>query len=189
MTQEEIKIELEELAVRFSEGWHEGIKIDASDIMLLNMAAQALAQTQEPVVCRPRLERVKGNDFEEWRKNISPELYAAGDAVLCWVNEGDLCMPPPQRTKQNFCPRCGKRTADLTTIHTCTPPQENTWIGSGDLKDSNAYLTPPQRTWVGLTAEEKKNIFLKWYGKLYTYTKQVQAVMDSVEAKLKEKNT
>jgi hypothetical protein len=27
---------------------------------------------------------------------------------------------------RNFCPRCGKRTADLTTIHTCTPPRENT---------------------------------------------------------------
>ena len=26
----------------------------------------------------------------------------------------------------NFCERCGKRTADLTIIHTCTPPQENT---------------------------------------------------------------
>jgi hypothetical protein len=26
--------------------------------------------------------------------------------------------------ERNFCPRCGKRTADLTTIHTCTPPQE-----------------------------------------------------------------
>lgn len=25
----------------------------------------------------------------------------------------------------NFCERCGKRTADLTTIHTCTPPQES----------------------------------------------------------------
>jgi hypothetical protein len=24
---------------------------------------------------------------------------------------------------QNFCPRCGKRTPDLTTIHTCTPPR------------------------------------------------------------------
>ena len=24
----------------------------------------------------------------------------------------------------NFCPRCGKRTADLTTIHTCTPPPQ-----------------------------------------------------------------
>jgi hypothetical protein len=32
----------------------------------------------------------------------------------------------PQRTEQNFCPRCGKRTPDLITIHTCTPPRENT---------------------------------------------------------------
>jgi hypothetical protein len=31
---------------------------------------------------------------------------------------------PTQRTEQNFCSRCGKRTADLTTIHTCTPPQD-----------------------------------------------------------------
>jgi hypothetical protein len=43
--------ELEELAGKFSEGWHEGIKIDASDIMLLSQAAQALAQPeQEPVI-------------------------------------------------------------------------------------------------------------------------------------------
>ena len=35
--------------------------------------------------------------------------------------------PRTQRTEQNFCPRCGKRTKDLTHIHTCTPPpQENT---------------------------------------------------------------
>ena len=26
--------------------------------------------------------------------------------------------------ERNFCSRCGKRTADLTVIHTCTPPQE-----------------------------------------------------------------
>ena len=26
--------------------------------------------------------------------------------------------------ERNFCERCGKRTRDLTTIHTCTPPQE-----------------------------------------------------------------
>ena len=25
--------------------------------------------------------------------------------------------------ERNFCERCGKRTADLTVIHTCTPPQ------------------------------------------------------------------
>ena len=35
-----------------------------------------------------------------------------------------LYTTPPQRTEErNFCPRCGKRTADLTVIHTCTPPQ------------------------------------------------------------------
>lgn len=27
-----------------------------------------------------------------------------------------------QQEDRNFCPRCGKRTADLITIHTCTPP-------------------------------------------------------------------
>jgi hypothetical protein len=42
-----------------------------------------------------------------------------------------LCGPyttppaqPPQRIEQNFCSRCGKRTPDLITIHTCTPPQD-----------------------------------------------------------------
>ena len=33
---------------------------------------------------------------------------------------------PVQPEERNFCPRCGKRTADLTVIHTCTPPRENT---------------------------------------------------------------
>jgi len=32
--------------------------------------------------------------------------------------------PPQPAQERNFCPRCGKRTADLTVIHTCTPPQE-----------------------------------------------------------------
>ena len=50
------------------------------------------------------------------------------------IDQGDLCdvhywQAKAQRTEQNFCSRCGKRTADLTTIHTCTPPQENTWVG------------------------------------------------------------
>jgi NADH pyrophosphatase NudC (nudix superfamily) len=26
--------------------------------------------------------------------------------------------------EQNFCSRCGKRTIDLKTIHTCTPPRD-----------------------------------------------------------------
>ena len=34
--------------------------------------------------------------------------------------EARLVKPTEPR---NFCPRCGKRTADLTVIHTCTPPE------------------------------------------------------------------
>ena len=40
------------------------------------------------------------------------------------LKTGDLLYT--HADERNFCPRCGKRTADPTTIHTCTPPQENT---------------------------------------------------------------
>ena len=42
----------------------------------------------------------------------------------------------------NFCERCGKRTADLTTIHTCTPPQEALYgINQDDWKDVVAAIS------------------------------------------------
>ena len=50
-----------------------------------------------------------------------------------WVGSGDLedsnayqTQPAQPEQERNFCSRCGKRTPDLTTIHTCTPPQEST---------------------------------------------------------------
>jgi hypothetical protein len=55
---------------------------------------------------------------------ISPEAHAD-----C---EGEYNVPlydaPPKQEPRNFCSRCGKRTPDPTTIHTCTPPRglENT---------------------------------------------------------------
>ena len=62
---------------------------------------------------------------------------------VAWMNKHGACMSsllkevgatggeyttplytaPPKPTAQNFCSRCGKRTPDLTTIHTCTPPR------------------------------------------------------------------
>jgi hypothetical protein len=63
--------------------------------------------------------------------------------------------------ERNFCPRCGKRTND---IHTCTPPQ---------------------RTWVGLTDEERDAIeaaTLDLHGVPKFFA-------TAIEAKLKEKNT
>ena len=76
---------------------------------------------------------------------------------------------------------------DIASILACRdmldaqPVPPRTWVGSGDLEDSNAYLTPPQRTWVGLTAEERIEID-------HLALSRVQAVQ-MTEAKLKEKNT
>jgi hypothetical protein len=49
---------------------------------------------------------------------------SSGNVASMWVTP--VKATPPQRTEQNFCPRCGKRTKDLTHIHTCTPPREGT---------------------------------------------------------------
>ena len=51
-----------------------------------------------------------------WDKNQCNRYDLATTAI----NEA-LAQPEQER---NFCERCGKRTADLTVIHTCTPPQE-----------------------------------------------------------------
>jgi hypothetical protein len=47
------------------------------------------------------------------------------DANCVWTDHHPHCKLA-QPEERNFCQRCGKRTADLTTIHTCTPPQVNT---------------------------------------------------------------
>ena len=40
--------------------------------------------------------------------------------------------------ERNFCPRCGKRTADPATIHTCTPPliDPNKWAFDNGLEST-----------------------------------------------------
>jgi hypothetical protein len=66
MSREAMKFALEALAVKFSEGWHEGIKIDASDIMLLNDAAQALAEQPARQALDKKAENARelGLDYE-----------------------------------------------------------------------------------------------------------------------------
>ena len=176
-----------------------------------------------------------------------------------------LYTTPPQRTEErNFCPRCGKRTADLTVIHTCTPPQpeqepvawklmprdatdsmlkamdecstegydERLYAGhaasvymaawdeaptlaqpeqepvaylcenaighkyfgwkkpSSTYKPIALYTTPPQRTWVGLTDEDKKQIAKEAnYNWEMTTGEYAERIGRLTEAKLKELNT
>jgi hypothetical protein len=74
MEREELKLELKNLADRFSEGWHEGIKIDASDIMLLNEAAQALAQRTWVGLTKKEVHDLYESDYVLFHQRIEAKL-------------------------------------------------------------------------------------------------------------------
>ena len=72
---------------------------------------EALAQPEQEPVAHCKVRPLRGDES-------FPKVE------IDWVNRpvpGPLYTNPPQRTEQNFCSRCGKRTND---IHTCTPPKD-----------------------------------------------------------------
>jgi hypothetical protein len=77
---------------------------------------------------------VTGRGYVVWRDvfegnmkcSLDEAITAHTQAVFVFEDDAsNYCdfknTHPPQRTEQNFCSRCGKRTND---IHTCTPPRE-----------------------------------------------------------------
>jgi hypothetical protein len=79
---------------------------------------------REAVVAAVRY-AVRGATMRGQETDFDPDALVQNVVyALC----GSYTTPPAPLPMQerNFCSRCGKRTADLTTIHTCTPPQENT---------------------------------------------------------------
>ena len=62
----------------------------------------------------------KMKQWEDLFDRMSANFERASDKAIA-----QRIVPPytiqPQRTEQNFCSRCGKRTND---IHICTPPQD-----------------------------------------------------------------
>jgi hypothetical protein len=117
------------------------------------------------------------------RAMLESQELAADDFFKMIADSNPKPFPLPQRTRVVFptmlsqCPQCGlsKSSGAMGSV---LPQCQCNW-----------KMPTPQRTWVGLTDEEKKNIFLKWYGKQWGYTSSIKSVMNSVEAKLKEKNS
>ena len=120
MTKDEaLKLALEALDVAQSlleKSRHHGKILAAYDTI-----KEALAQPeQEPVAWRDptNIDPGQGCTYTKERREKWPHIY----------RQALYTAPPAAQPEQerNFCPRCGKRTKDLTTIHTCTPPQEST---------------------------------------------------------------
>jgi hypothetical protein len=80
---------------------------------------EALAQTSTQCEKQPTQEPVAWMDVCEKGQMSSLRYWSEPDNR----NEIALYTAPQQQEPRNFCPRCGKRTADLTVIHTCTPPE------------------------------------------------------------------
>jgi hypothetical protein len=82
----------------------------------------------------------------------------------------------------------------ITRVRHSIPPDEDEWISSHEEVQAvllalecipaGIYTTPPQRTWVGLTEEDKQVAFddTQEGGGFWEFA-------DAIEAKLKEKNT
>ena len=56
-----------------------------------------------------------------WWPAVENILTEYGLQAINFVADFNAALAGRER---NFCERCGKRTADLTVIHTCTPPQD-----------------------------------------------------------------
>jgi len=152
MTKDEVlKLALEALELANINHWWGSSKIEA----VITAIKQALAQpVQEPVAhtviagalfdfmgyltsCKERIVLSAADDaapaVDAIRDFAKKRGLSLDDAqVREWI---DALAQPEER---NFCPRCGKRTADLTTIHTCTPPQidPNKWAFDNGLEST-----------------------------------------------------
>jgi len=97
------------------------------DRAIVDRALEALAQpAQEPVQRGPI---PKAQSLDELMNRMNQSLQKAdmeADILTISYQLGyhDGKTAALAGREWNFCERCGKRTADLTVIHTCTPPQE-----------------------------------------------------------------
>jgi hypothetical protein len=78
--------------------------------------------TKEQEALKLALEALETELCIDWTNN--DEFNASAEMMHEAIAAIKEALAQPE--ERNFCPRCCKRTADLTTIHTCTPPRENT---------------------------------------------------------------
>ena len=160
MSKEAMKLAREALAVKFSEGWHEGIKIDASDIMLLNDAAQALAEPDfwegyvpEPDSTCSNTLRIQGKAYPRTCKKcgLGPCVGLAQQALdkkAENARELGLDYEPAQQEPVAYIHRQDNHY-EVSERFLSDDEKSRGWT------EEPLYTSPPaQRTWVSLTDEQ-----------------------------------
>lgn len=140
-------------------------------ITAIKQALAQPAQQQKPVAAYGYCPECGAKGVMRERRPNGNDKCANGH-----VYPSNKAAPPAQPAQQQepvafSCFRCV--TPKKCAIHGCSP---NTWPSE----------TPPQRTWVGLTDEERMDVLLALnWDKQLTHMDTAKAI----EAKLKEKNT
>ena len=187
MTQDELKLVLEAL-ITITDAIYVNNQQEADAVYKANDAVKAIKEAlaqpeQEPVawvsedVCEGQY--INGRPRKIWwecEKGVGTAFYTT----------------PPQRTKQeliaylyNMGYKAGHHDTlegtyidifrqDMSTYHSDVVSE---WL------EDEGYTTPPQRTWVGLTEQERNDI------EDYCEMMIGKPAFDAIEAKLKEKNT
>jgi hypothetical protein len=71
------------------------------------------------------IEMAEKAGFDCYGKHITWDDVICTDELKAFAKlVADKAIAELESQERNFCSRCGKRTKDLTTIHTCTPPQD-----------------------------------------------------------------
>ena len=107
-----MKLALDALETEVSIDWTNNDEFNASAEKMHEAIAalkERLAQPADTTGQAPCARHCEATAFQIVIKNLRGDI------------ERMKAAQPAQRTEQNFCPRCGKRTKD---IHTCTPPKE-----------------------------------------------------------------
>jgi hypothetical protein len=154
MTQEALKLALEALDERVINEYKvvkaivaikEALALQAlhSENERLGLYKDAYAQPeQEPVAWLLTDKNINSLQVDSIQRLIDRLKHAHHTDLCVRINGQDewfqadwlkhmVRVTPPQRTEQNFCSRCGKRLGGIDSIHTCTPPMENTHDARG----------------------------------------------------------
>jgi hypothetical protein len=129
-------LELRRLADKFSEGWHDGIKIDATDVMLLVEVAAALEQPKPPPEAQTEAEKI---------------AYCAG-----WWAAMEQKLEQPEQQEQEPVAWINPKHLQGLTLGLYGYAEIYTDESQGRIP---LYTHPPRREWRGLTEEELRRLW------------------------------